>query len=237
MAFTILGRVGEDNPKSVLATTVVSYSLSSILTGAVFYAMGRFHIGTLIGFFPRHILVGCIGGVGWFLVATGLEVSARLDGNLNYDLATLHQLGRADTVLLWLIPLFLAIMLFVIKYWVKHPLTDATFFISIIAIFYFFVAAIDTLNLPELRGSGWIFAAPKAGVPFYHFYSLYGLYCLLNIELCADADVRFRSSRLESNCRHGASYACLDFLRDSSCAHQCASSGIDNRRRQCRYRS
>lgn len=175
MAFTILARVGEDNPKAVLATTVVSYSLSSILTGAVFYIMGRYHIGALIGFFPRHILIGCIGGVGWFLVATGLEVSARLDSNLEYNLATLHKLGRADTVPLWVIPLVLAIALFATKHWVKHPLTDATYFISIIVIFYFFVAAIDTINLPELRRDGWVFPTPKAGVPFYHFYSLYGM--------------------------------------------------------------
>ncbi|KAL8793494.1 MAG: hypothetical protein Q9195_003867 [Heterodermia aff. obscurata] len=173
MAFTILARVGEENPQAVLATTVVSYSLSSILTGIVFYTMGVFHIGALIGFFPRHILIGCIGGVGWFLVATGLEVSARLDGNLEYNLATLHKLGQADTVFLWLIPLSLAIVLFTMKHWVKHPLTDATFFILIIAVFYFFVAAIDSLNLPELRDQGWVFESVKAGVPFYHFYSLY----------------------------------------------------------------
>lgn len=174
MAFTILARVGEDNPAAVLATTVVSYSLSSILTGVVFYTMGRLHIGALIGFFPRHILIGCIGGVGWFLVATGLEVSARLDGNLEYDLATLHKLVQPDTVMLWLIPLVLALVLFIIKSWVKHPLTDATFFLSIIAVFYFFVAAIDTINLTVLRDNGWVFEAPKAGVPFYHFYTLYG---------------------------------------------------------------
>ena len=176
MAFTILARVGEENPKAVLATTVISYSLSSILTGIVFYAMGIFHIGALIGFFPRHILIGCIGGVGWFLVATGLEVSARLDGNLEYNMATLHKLGQADTVFLWLIPLSLAIVLFATKHWVKHPLTDATFFISIIAVFYFFVAAIDSLNLPELRDKGWVFESVKANVPFYHFYSLYGTF-------------------------------------------------------------
>ena len=174
MAFTILARVGEDNPKAVLATTVVSYSLSSVLTGFVFYTMGKLHIGALIGFFPRHILIGCIGGVGWFLVATGLEVSARLDGNLGYDLATLHKLIQTDTVFLWLIPLVLALVLFITKSWVKHPLTDATFFLAIIAIFYFFVAAIDHINLTVLRNSGWVFEAPTAGVPFYHFYTLYG---------------------------------------------------------------
>ncbi|MCJ1287118.1 hypothetical protein MMC26_006466 [Xylographa opegraphella] len=173
MAFTILARIGEDNPKSVIATTVLSYSLSSILTGAAFYLMGRLKLGSLIGFFPRHILVGCIGGVGWFLVATGLEVSARLDGNLEYNMGTLLKLIQLDTVLLWTIPLVLSVALLVTKRWVQHPLTDAIYFMSIICIFYFFVAAIPQLNFEDLRSRGWIFEAPEAGIPFYHFYSLY----------------------------------------------------------------
>lgn len=174
MAFTILARVGEDNAKSVLATTILSYSLSSVLTGVVFFIMGKCKLGSLIGFFPRHILIGCIGGVGWFLVATGLEVSARLDGDLTYNLATLERLVQYDTVLLWTIPLLLAIILLFSKHWIKHPLMDATYFLSIIAIFYFFIAAIPDLKLPELRRKGWVFDAPETGVPFYHFYTLYG---------------------------------------------------------------
>ena len=172
MAFTILAQVGEDNPKSVLATTILSYSLSSILTGAVFYLMGRCHLGSLIGFFPRHILIGCIGGVGWFLVATGLEVSARLNGNLEYNLITLQKLFESDTVALWTVPLALAITLTIAKRWVKYALTDAAYFLSIIVIFYFFVAAIPNLNLDDLRSKGWVFEAPEAGVAFYQFYSL-----------------------------------------------------------------
>ncbi len=174
MAFTILARVGEDNPKSVLATTILSYSMSSVLTGAAFFLMGKCKLGTLIGFFPRHILIGCIGGVGWFLVATGLEVSARLDGNLEYNIPTLKKLFQADTISLWIIPLALAISLLILKRWVKHPLTDATYFLSIIAIFYFFELVIPELSLPQLRSAGWVFEAPEAGVPWYHFYSLFG---------------------------------------------------------------
>ena len=175
MAFTILSRVGEGEEKraAVLATTIAAYAISSIVTGAIFYIMGLCKIGSLIGFFPRHILIGCIGGVGWFLVATGLEVSARLDGNLEYNIETLQKLFQSDTVVLWMIPLILAIMLQTTKQWVKHPLTDATFFFSILAVFYYYVAAIEELNLPELRNKGWIFAAPDAGKPFYSFYELY----------------------------------------------------------------
>ena len=175
MAFTILAHVGEENPKSVLATTILSYSLSSVLTGVVFYVMGRCKLGFLIGFFPRHILVGCIGGVGWFLVATGVEVSARLDGNLEYNLSTLKKLGQADTIALWTIPLALATILLAIKRWVTSSLTDAVYFLSIMAVFYFFVAAIPDLDLIDLRSKGWVFEAPEAGAPFYHFYTLYGI--------------------------------------------------------------
>ena len=175
MAFTILARVGEgeDKKAAVLATTITAYAMSSILTGAVFYIMGLSKLGSLIGFFPRHILIGCIGGVGWFLVATGLEISARLNGNLEYSISTLQKLFRSDTVALWIIPLVLAVLLQTAKRWVKHPLTDATFFLAIIAVFYFYVAAIEELTIPELQNEGWIFAAPDAGKPFYSFYELY----------------------------------------------------------------
>ena len=175
MAYIILTTVGEGEDKKdvVLATTVAAYAISSVLTGAVFYIMGLCKLGSLIGFFPRHILIGCIGGVGWFLVATGLEVSARLDGNLEYNVTTLQRLFRSDTVALWIIPLVLAIVLQTAKRWVKHPLTDATFFLSIIGVFYFYIAAIEELTIPELRNTGWIFPAPDARKPFYSFYELY----------------------------------------------------------------
>ncbi len=45
MAFTILTKIGEDNPKSVLATTILSFSISSILTGVVFFLMGACRLG------------------------------------------------------------------------------------------------------------------------------------------------------------------------------------------------
>ena len=172
MAFTILAKVGEDNPKSVLATTILSFALSSILTGAVFFLMGTCGLGSLIGFFPRHILIGCIGGVGWFLVATGVEVSARLPGNLEYNIPTLKQLFRSDTVLLWTIPLTLAIVLMVTQRYVKSNFLVGGYFITVAAIFYFFKFALD-IQMDTLHNGGWIFDSPPAGNPWYHFWTLY----------------------------------------------------------------
>lgn len=174
MAFKILAEVGEENPRAVIATTITAYAASAVLTGAVFYIMGQCRLGTLIGFFPRHILIGCIGGIGFFLVATGVEVSARLNSNLEYNLVTLKKLMEMDTLPLWTVPLALSIGLIVVKRWIKRPWAEAAYFMAIIAGFYIFVEAIPDLNLPDLRNNGWVFEAPAAGEPWYHFYTYYG---------------------------------------------------------------
>ena len=71
IAASITSELGEDNPSEVISTTMAAFALSSILTGLSFFLLGRLRLGVVIGFFPRHILVGCIGGVGVFLIQTG----------------------------------------------------------------------------------------------------------------------------------------------------------------------
>lgn len=174
MAFTILATVGEENPKAVISTTITSYAISSVITGFVFFLMGICRFGYIVGFIPRHILIGCIGGVGWFLIATGLEVTARLDGNLEYNLTTLHKLFEKSTILLWVIPLVLGVFLyrsskvFTGKYYLP------SFILMIPAVFYFFVLSLPQLEVPSLREKGWVFAAPDADEPWWYFYTLYG---------------------------------------------------------------
>ncbi|KLJ08664.1 hypothetical protein EMPG_15903 [Blastomyces silverae] len=172
MAFIILNRVGKENEKAVLATTILSYAISSVLTGSVFFLMGAFKLGSLIGFFPRHILIGCIGGVGWFLVATAVEVSARLSGSLEYNLDTLGRLFQLDTIFLWTLPLVGAIGLLVIKRFVKSNFLVGGYFISMGVVFYFVKFSFN-IPLETLRDRGWVFEAPSSSEPWYHFYTLY----------------------------------------------------------------
>ncbi|POS81506.1 sulfate transporter family protein [Diaporthe helianthi] len=176
MASTITSLVGEDNPDAVIATTIFCFSFSSLITGAVFFTIGALKLGGLVGFIPRHILIGCIGGVGWFLVQTGFEVSARLEGSFHYDLDTLRLLFRANTVPLWTIPLGLAIMLYILSSTSK--LKDNHYVLPIFiclepAIFWFFVVVLDSLEPEPLRQKGWIFEAPPAGEPWWYFYTLF----------------------------------------------------------------
>ncbi|PGH08116.1 hypothetical protein AJ80_07910 [Polytolypa hystricis UAMH7299] len=174
MALMILARVGEENVKSVYATTILSYAISSVLTGTVFFLMGACGLGSLIGFFPRHILIGCIGGVGWFLVATGVEVSARFSGNFEYNLDTLWQLFQPDTVSLWTSPLVVAIGLLFLKRFVKSNFLVGGYFLSVGALFYL-VKLIFNIPLDTLRAKGWVFEVQASSEPWYNFYTLYDI--------------------------------------------------------------
>lgn len=175
MAYSILAQVGKENQKAVLATTITAYAISSVMTGLVFLLMGYFRFGYVVGFIPRHILTGCIGGVGVFLILTGFEVSARLDGNLNYNLATLHKMFQSNTLPLWLIPLALGIFVS----WSQHIVTKhyqyylSTSIIAIAAVFWFFVLSLDGLDQRGLQKSGWVFEGPESGEPWWFFYTLY----------------------------------------------------------------
>lgn len=179
MAERITDVVGADDPDAVIATTIVSYAISSMITGCVFYLMGKFKFGYMVGFIPRHILIGCIGGVGFFLLVTGVEVSARLDGSLEYNLETLHKLTTPDTLPLWICPLALAIILFYGQAKVASKYFLPAYILAIPLIFYFFVLCIDALQVDNLRDNGWIFEGPPAGEPWWYFYTLYSkLACL-----------------------------------------------------------
>mmetsp|Transcript_11540 Transcript_11540/g.24610 ORF Transcript_11540/g.24610 Transcript_11540/m.24610 type:complete len:953 (-) Transcript_11540:198-3056(-) len=57
------------------STLFFLFGLSSCLVGLVFYLLGRYELGRIVYFFPSHVLVGCIGGIGAFIIVTSLEVT------------------------------------------------------------------------------------------------------------------------------------------------------------------
>ena len=58
-----------------LSTLFFLFGFSSVIVGAVFYLLGKLELGRVVYFFPSHVLVGCIGGIGAFIIATSVEVS------------------------------------------------------------------------------------------------------------------------------------------------------------------
>ena len=173
MTYLIMNTMGTSDPDALRATVITSYAMSSIVTGIVFFVLGSARLGNLVNFFPHSILTGCIGGVGIFLFITGIEVSARLNGNLEFTVDIAKRLFAAETVVLWLPPLGLAIILLTIKHFYDRPWLVPAYYIAITTIFYIITTAVPSITMPQLRQSGWVFDAPAAGVPFYNFYTHY----------------------------------------------------------------
>lgn len=80
--------------ETLVATTLVAFSMSSILTGIAFGLLGKLRLGRLSEFFPRHILVGTIGGVGAFLFVTGCAISLSYISQM-YRMLTILRLSIA----------------------------------------------------------------------------------------------------------------------------------------------
>ncbi|KAF8530074.1 sulfate transporter family-domain-containing protein [Hysterangium stoloniferum] len=173
LANTIQNEIGESDPRSVVATTMVAFALSSIFTGLAFLSLGFLNLGVLIGFFPRHILVGCIGGVGVFLIETGFEVAAGLDGDsFQYTLDSLKLLFEPHNLALWSPALALAFGLHLVNRRWQHQLVFPTYFLVIPVVFYI-VVAIGRFDIPTLRRTGWLFDMGDTNEPWYHFYAYF----------------------------------------------------------------
>lgn len=180
MAISIMkelgGSDGVTNKDVILSTTFFAFALSSIVTGAVFYILGKCKLGSLVGFFPRHILVGCIGGVGYFLVVTAIEVSSRLEGGISYNWVVFDYLfGNITTLLQWTVPLMLSVLLVLIQLKFHNALVVPSFFLAVFFVFHLVIFLTPSLTLVQAQESGWVFQSPPSNEPWYAFYDNYNI--------------------------------------------------------------
>ena len=165
----IESKMPDSGTHEVTATIMAAYSLSAILTGLVFLLLGLFKLGNLIQFFPRHILVGCIGGIGVFLIITGIEVTAHVEPRL-LSKQYYVDIFKFDAFKLWGSSFAVAIVLKVIQRFTSHPLLVPLFYAIVPLIFYGVVASAG-MSLESLRKDGWLFDLPSSGeAPFYTFW-------------------------------------------------------------------
>ena len=73
------GADGEIEANDALTTCVVFFALSTSLAALLFFLLGFVRAGVLMTYFPRHVLLGSIGGVGLFCILTSLEVATAVN--------------------------------------------------------------------------------------------------------------------------------------------------------------
>lgn len=193
IAGIIVSSIGPDSTeKSIVATTILAFALSSLLTGLTFFALGALKLGSLSEFFPRHILVGCIGGVGAFLFITGLEISARIDESTGINSGIIRHLFDNEILPLWVrsssflfilsfadiltrqsLPLGLAILLRIVTMRYNHPLIFPGFFLAFPVVFWV-IALSAGIPVEKLRAAGWVFEVKGVDSEWYEYFGMFG---------------------------------------------------------------
>ena len=162
LAKTVIERQGYG--KDALSTLFFLFGLSSVVVGLVFYILGRLKQGKIVYFFPNHVLVGCIGGIGVFIVFTAIEVTT----NTTFDIKNPRNAIQNTIVdrwyLLWVILAFeisLRCLLHCTRDLTtgrpKFQLLSPIFYILITPIFYIGMHFVFGFSLEEGRKMGYFF--------------------------------------------------------------------------------
>lgn len=137
-----------------LSTVMVMFGIASLMVGAVFFLLGKFQMGKIVYFFPTHVLIGLIGGIGILLCKTGLE-------NTLAETLTINSIvGRWN---LWIIVVALEIILRSLEYATtdskgnpKFALLSPIFFCMITPAFYL-ILWILKIPISESKDAGYFF--------------------------------------------------------------------------------
>jgi sulfate permease, SulP family len=159
LAQTVIARQGYG--ADALSTLFFLFGLSSVIVGMVFYLLGRLRLGKIVYFFPNHVLVGCIGGIGVFIVFTSMEVTT----NTTFSLSVDGIMGLIDDFqLLWVVFAFDATLRLLT--WAtedkhgrpKFQLLSPVFYILITPTFYLGLLVVG-ISIDEARDRGYFFPA------------------------------------------------------------------------------
>mmetsp|Transcript_40051 Transcript_40051/g.96643 ORF Transcript_40051/g.96643 Transcript_40051/m.96643 type:complete len:1036 (-) Transcript_40051:38-3145(-) len=125
--------------KEALSTVFFLFGLSSVVVGLTFWLLGKWQLGRIVYFFPNHVLVGCIGGIGVFILITAIEVTNNETFTFDWD----GLVGFADHFHLFAVVLFFELFLRLLMYKTqdadgvaKYPYLSPVYFCCITPAFY-----------------------------------------------------------------------------------------------------
>jgi sulfate permease, SulP family len=157
--------MGEDT----FSTVLVAFSLSTICVGIFFYLLGHFELGNAVYFFPRHVIVGCIGGIGVFLFITGIEGSTNRTWTWNLEI--ISTFFSVEIFPLWFGSFCFEIFLRILAIRIKEPLLAPFYFVSIPIVFYIILLC-GGISVNETHNRGWFFEGSTETTDFLLIWKL-----------------------------------------------------------------
>jgi len=143
----------------ILPTTLYLLSLSSVCVGITIFTLGKLKLGQLTYFFPTHVILGLVGGIGIWLVILSTSVSispSQAPGPGIASMATSH----------FAISFVFAAVLRILRKKLpkgKFMLLDPIYFLSIPFIFYLIIY-LRGISVEDAVEAGYFFADPQSSI-------------------------------------------------------------------------
>lgn len=152
---------------AMMATVLAAYMASALLTGLLFMGLALLRLDRLVHKFPRVVLVGSMGGIGLFLMATGLEMAA----GEKLGLGTWWKLFASPiTMTMWAIGTLAATIALYTE--LSHGGAFMTPIISLglLASFYL-LYLVQPYDMDGLRELGWLLRPPTSSMDLLDIWS------------------------------------------------------------------
>jgi SulP family sulfate permease len=157
---TYMENEGPVDEVSLVATVMVCYGISTLIVGVCFYAVGYYKAGQLLHYFPHHIIVGVIGGFGFFLLTTALEISTAIP--FAWDVDTLESYLDRSVLFHWLLVFGLGVVLRLMQWkWPSSQFIAPAFMLAVPVLFYLGLFLSGT-SIDEAQTSDWLFQKTAA---------------------------------------------------------------------------
>ena len=140
------------------STVFVAFAISTLAVGVFFYLLGYFKAGNAVYFFPKHVIVGCIGGIGIFIIQTGVEVSC--NRAWTWTEQSIYAFAEPPIASHWVASLAFVIVLRIILHLMTAPLLPPFYFVAIPPAFYC-ILALCGVPVEEARAHQWFFPAAE----------------------------------------------------------------------------
>jgi sulfate permease, SulP family len=119
-------------PQDLLPTVLVIISLSTLLTGIVFFAFGHFRLSRLVQYIPYPVVGGFLAGTGCLIIVGA--ISTMLNSPLSFE--NLPSLIQIPQLVLWLPGLVLGLSLTIALRYINHLLAMPGLLLAGFVLFY-----------------------------------------------------------------------------------------------------
>ena len=150
IAAAVAGSVAAGGEQRFL-TVVLTISLATVLTGAVFLLVGGLRLGNLVRFTPYPVVAGFLAGTGWLLMRGSLDVMTG-ESDVLGDLGTAASWAAAAH---WLPGVAFGIALVAVSRRLRSPIVLPAG--VLVGLFAFYVAAVAAgATIEDLERGGWL---------------------------------------------------------------------------------